>query len=259
LGQPDQALNRIEEALALARELSEPLSLAHSLLFAAILYQLRREEHLAQECAEAAIKVSSAHGLVMYQAMAMIARGWALSEQGRLEEAIAQMREGLAALQVTGTELVRPHFLGLLAEALGRAHQPEEGLRALEEALSLAQRGGERFYEAELYRLKGEMLLIQAAGRGFSGEATGGKAVFEDAPPADAQAEACFSQSIKIAQRQNAKSWELRAVMSMARLYQGQGKQPEARTLLARTYGRFTEGFETEDLREAQALLEELS
>jgi predicted ATPase len=258
LGQPDQALHRIQEALSLARELSEPLSLAHALLFAAILHQLRREEQLAQEHAEAAIAVSSEHGLVLYQAMATVMRGWALLKQGRHEEAIEQMRQGLAALQATGTELVRPHFLGLLAEALGLARQPEEGLRALEEALSVAQRGGEGCYEAELYRLKGEVLLIQATGRGFSRAATGGKAVIESEPSLVAQAEACFNQSIKIARRQKAKSWELRAVMSMARLYQNHGKQEEARTLLALTYSNFTEGFVTADLLEAKALLDEL-
>ena len=259
LGQPDQALSRIEEALTLARELSEPLSLAHALLFAAILYQLRREEQMAQEYADAAFAVSSEHGLVLYQAMSTVMKGWALLKQGRHEEAIERMRQGLAALQATGTELVRPHFLGLLAEALGLARQPEEGLRTLEEALSVAQRGGEAYYEAELYRLKGEMLLIQAAGRGSSRAAPRGKAAIEAETTADGQAEACFNQSIKIAQKQKAKSWELRAVMSMARLYQKQSKQKEARTLLTYTYSRFTVGFATADLREAKALLDELS
>lgn len=256
LGQPDQALDRITEGLTRARELSEPISLAHALLFAAILYQLRREEHLAQEHADAAFAVSSEHGLALYQAMATVMRGWVLLTQGQHEEAIEQMREGLAALQATGTELVRPHFLGLLAEALGHARQPEEGLRALEEALNLAQRGGERYYEAELYRLKGELLLMQASGQGPSLAATSGKALIEAEPTARAQAEACFNQSIKIAQKQKAKSWELRAAMSMARLYQNQSKQKEAHTLLTRTYSRFAEGFATTDLREAKALLD---
>ena len=127
LGRPDQSLDRIQKALALARELSEPHGLAHALFFAAILHQLRREERRAQEHAEAAIAVSSEHGLVMYQAMATITRGWALIEQGRTEEAIEQMRQGLAALQATGTELIRPHFLALLADALGRHGQARGG------------------------------------------------------------------------------------------------------------------------------------
>ncbi len=259
LGQPDQALDRIQEALTLARELSEPHGLAHALFFAAILHQLRREERLAQEHAEAAIAVSIEHGLVMYQAMATITRGWALIEQGQQEEAIEQMRQGLAACQATGTELLRPHFLALLAEALGKARQPEEGLRGLEESLEAAYRNGDASYLAELYRIKGELLLMQPPSRGLSQAATGGKAVVEPVPPVVAQAEGCFNQSIKTAQQQKAKSLELRAVMSLARLYQSQGKKKEARHLLTQIYDRFTEGFDTKDLREAKALLDELS
>jgi predicted ATPase len=258
LGQPDQALQRIHEALTLAHELSEPLGLAHAYLFAAVLHQLRREERMAQECAEAAIAVSSDHGLVLYQAMAMTMLGWARTEQGRLADGIEQMRQGLLH-QAIDTEVLRPHFSALLAESLGKNSEVEEGLRLLEEALEGVNRSGEGFYEAELYRLKGEVLLIQAAGRGLSREATGGKAMIEAEPTAVAQAEACFSQSIKVAQQQKAMSWELRAVMSMARLYQNQSKQEEARTLLTGTYSRFTEGFATTDLREAKALLDELS
>ena len=257
LGLPEQGLTRIGEALALARELREPMSLAHALLFAVMLHQLRREEQLAQEYAEATIAVSSEHSLVMYQAMATVMQGWALSEQGRDVEAIEQIEEGLAALQATGTELVRPHFLGLLAEALGKTGQPEEGLRALEEALALVQRGGEGYYEAELCRLKGELLLIQTGGRDVSLAAPSKKAV-EAGSSAVVTAEGCFHQSIKIAQKQKAKSLELRAGMSLARFYQNQDKQEEARNLLTPIYRNFTEGFETVDLREAKALLDEL-
>jgi predicted ATPase len=259
LGLPDQAVARIEEALTFAHELSEPHSLAHALLFAAILYQLRREEQMAKERAEATIAVSSEHGLVMYQAMATIIRGWTLMKQGRPEEAIQQMQHGLAALETTGTELVRPHFLALLAEALDKARQGKEGLRVLDEALELANRKGERYYEAELYRLKGELLLMQPTGRAVSRAATGGNAVVETEPPAITNAERCFNQSIRIARQQSAKSLELRAVMSMARLHQKQGKQGEARDLLAQSYDRFTEGFDTLDQREAKALLDALS
>ena len=147
----------------------------------------------------------------------------------------------------------------MLAEAQSFARRPEPGLRTLNEAISVAQRTGEGSYEAELYRLKGEALLRQAHGRGFSRAATGGKAVVEAEPDAPAQAEACFNQSIKIAQRQNAKSLELRAAMSMSRLYRNQSRREEARTLLARIYSRFTEGFATTDLREAKRLLAELA
>ncbi|HSB09874.1 MAG TPA: AAA family ATPase [Blastocatellia bacterium] len=259
LGQPDQALERIQEAQTLARELSEPNGLAPAFFFAAILHQLRREARLAQECAEAALAVSREHGLVLYQAMATIIRGWALIEQGRQEEAIEQMSQGLAAHRATGTQVICPHFLALLAEALGQNGQAEEGLRISDEALVMADRNGEAYYRAELYRIKGELLLMQAAGRGLSRAATGGEAVFEAGPPAVTQAEGCFEQSIKIAQQQKAKSLELRAVMSVARLYQNQGKREEARSLLTEIYRSFTEGFDTVDLREAKVLLDELS
>jgi DNA-binding winged helix-turn-helix (wHTH) protein/predicted ATPase len=259
LGQPDQALNRIKEALTLARELTEPHGLAHALFFAAILHQLRREEPMAQEYAEAVISFSTEHGLVMYQAMATIVQAWALLKQGRTEQAVEQMRQGLAALQATGTERVRPHFLALLAEAMDSDRRVEEGLRLLEEAQALIDRNSERYYQAELYRLQGELLLKQSKGRGKPQMLTSGKAVVEAESPAVTIAEDCFNQSIKIAQRQKAKSLELRSVISMARLYQNQGRLKEARSLLTQIYDNFTEGFDTMDLREAKALLNELS
>jgi len=258
LGQPDQALQRMEEGLTLARQLSEPHGLAHAFFFAAILHQLRREARLAQECAEVAIAVSSEHGLLMYQAHSTIARGWALSEQG-IDEGIEQMRLGIAAHKATGTEVTRSHFLTLLAEALEKARQPEQALCLLEEALDLANQNGDRYYLAELYRVKGELLLMQATGRGVSRAAKRGKAVVESNPPMFVQAEGCFNQSIKIAQQQKAKSLELRAVMSLARLLPKQGRKEEARRILDETYGWFTEGFDTADLIEARALLNDLS
>jgi predicted ATPase/DNA-binding winged helix-turn-helix (wHTH) protein len=259
LGQPEQALERIQEALNLARELSEPHSLAQALFFAGVLHQLRREERMAQAQAEAAIAVSREHGLVLYQAMSTATRGWALILQEQQEEGIAQMADGLAAHRLTGAEVILPHFLALLVEAFAKTRQVEEGLRILEEALAVVQRNGERYYLAELYRLKGELLLMRARGEGLSRPATGGKYTVEAEALAVSQAEACFHQSIETAQKQKAKSWELRAAMSLARLYQNQGKEKEARSLLAQIYDRFTEGFDTLDLREAKALLDELS
>ena len=243
LGQPDQAVKRIHEAVDLARELSEPHGLAQALFFAAGLHQLRRETRKAQEDAEAAIAVSREHGLSLYQAMSTATRGWAMILQGRQEEGMEQMGEGLAAHRLTGAEVILPHFLGLLVEAFAKAGQVEEGLRVLDEALAVVHRNGEKYYLAELYRIKGELLLLQATERRFS----------------QAAAEECFHQSIKIARQQKANSWELRAVMSLARLYQDQHKRVEAHGLLERIYGNFTEGFETADLREAKALLDELS
>lgn len=258
LGLPDQSLKRIQEGLTLARDLSEPQGLAHALFFAGILHQLRREERFAQEHAEACMAISGEHGLVMYHAMATVIRGWSLFEEQRYDEATEQIRKGLEALQATGTEFVRPHFLALLADALAKAGHYDEGLNVLEDALSLI-RNGERYYEAELYRLKGELLVMQSRYLSVSREATGAAVVAHPNLSVVAQAEHCFKESIRIAQQQKAKSWELRTVMSIARLYMYQGNQAEARSLLIQIYDKFTEGFDTVELREARALLDELS
>ena len=259
LGQPEQALERIQEALRLARELSEPHGLAQALFFAAVLHQLRREERKAQENAEAAIAVSREHGLALYQAMSTATRGWALILQERQEEGIQQMGEGLAAHRLTGAEVILPHFLAVLVEAFAKTRQVDEGLRVLEEALAVVHRNGERYYLAELYRIKGDLILLQATDRGLSRAARSGVPVLEARRSEVAEAEACFHQSIKIARQQKAKSWELRAGMSLARLYQDQNKRAEAHGLLEPIYNKFTEGFDTADLREAKALLDELS
>jgi len=236
LGQPDRALQLMNEALVLARELSEPHGLAHTLHFAAIIHHLRRDEALAQQHAEAAIAVSTEHGLLMYQACAMIARGSALVEQGSHAQGIEQMRLGLVMQEATGARLARPHFLALLAAALRKTGQAGEGLCVVEEALTLSQQRGEERYLAELYRLKGELLLMR------------------DGPTGVAD---CFNQAIAIARRQGAKSWELRAAMSLARLYQNEGNTKLACERLSTIYDRFTEGFDTNDLREAKALLDQ--
>jgi predicted ATPase len=232
--------------------------LAHTYLFAAMLHQFRREARLEEEYAERALAVTSEHGLVMHNAHAMIVRGWALLDQGREAEAIEQIRQGIADHQATNTEVMRPHYLALLSQALGKTGQVREGLRLLDEALAMAQRSGEGYYEAELYRLKGELLLMQTTGRGASlaapaGTAVAGKSAIE------VQAESCFRQALEIAQRQQAKALALRAAMSLARLYQQQDKAAEARNLLTPIYHNFTEGFETVDLQEANALLNEFS
>src|SRR5262249_55803537 len=151
-----------------------------------------------------------------------------------------QIHQGLRAFRATGAEISRPHWLALLAEGHGTRGQPEAGLMALAEALTLTDTTGERWYEPELHRLKGELLLQQK---------------FDN----QAEAETCFQQAISIAQSQHAKSWELRASTSLARLWQHQGKHQEAHDLLAAVYNWFTEGFDTADLKEAKALLDELS
>jgi predicted ATPase len=155
------------------------------------------------------------------------------------EEAIAQLHQGLAAYQATGAEVCLPFGLAVLAEAYGKVGQTEAGLTALAEALATAHRTGEGGWEVEIHRLKGELLLRRAS-------------------PIE-EVEACFQQALDIARRQQAKSLELRAAMSLTRLWQGQGKHAEARQLLAPIYGWFTEGFDTADLQEAKALLEALA
>jgi predicted ATPase len=240
LGCPDQALRRNHDALTLAQELSHPFSLAFALAFAAWLHQLRREGQAAQERAAAAIALSTEQGFPFWGAWGTILRGSALAEQGQSAEGIAQMRQGIAAWRATGAELQRPYYLALLAEAYGKTGHAEEGLHVLAEALTAVHKTGERQHEAELYRLKGELRLKQDV-------------------PDEQEAESCLRQAVDVARQQQAKSLELRAAMSLSRLWQHQGKRVEARELLAPVYGWFTEGFDTFDLQEAKALLETLT
>jgi TOMM system kinase/cyclase fusion protein len=240
LGFPEQALQRCREMLKLAHELSHPFSLAHAFYFASLLHQHRREVNDARECAEAAIALATKHGLTLYVVRGRLQRSWALTEQGQLAEGIDQMRQSLTTYRGTGSGLVLPYFLARLAEAYGKEQHIEAGLHLLDEALTLVDKHGECWWEAELHRLKGVFRLQQAV---------------SDAK----QAEACFQQALGVAHRQQAKSLELRAAMSLSRLWQQQGKQAEARELLAPIYGWFTEGFDTADLQEAKTLLEELS
>jgi predicted ATPase len=244
----------MQKALTLAHDLSEPHGLAHALFFSAILHQLRRDKRLAQEHAEAALAIATEHRLLLYQAVATITRSWAKSEPGQQEE-VEEIRRGLAAYQATGTELLRPHLLGLLAEALHIAGQGNEALLVLDDALALADRNSERYYQAELYRLKGELLVVESTGRSLFKTTAVGRGVVERSHLESITAEECFHQSVKIAQQQKARCLELRAATSLARHYQNQGRSEEARILLTRIYSTFTEGFDTSDMLEAKALL----
>jgi predicted ATPase len=246
LGYPDQALTMSHEALNIAQELPHPHSLAFAVNTAALLHVFRREGPPAHMRAQAAMTLSTEQGFPQWLAAGTIFRGWALVERGELVEGPAQMTPGLAAWQATGAEVLRPCFLGLLAEVCGKVGQTEEGLRVLAEALTTVPQTGECWYEAELHRLRGELLLQQTL-------------LASDRSPLLTEAEACFRQALEIARQQQAKSWELRAATSLARLWQQQGKRDDACTLLAPVYGWFTEGFDTADLQEAQTLLEELS
>jgi predicted ATPase len=239
LGYPDQALTRSHEMLAYAQELSHTYSLSRALFHAAGLHRLRREWSTTQERAEAALAITT-EGLGQFMGVLTLARGEALVAQGQGEAGLAQMHQGLAAIRAMGQKLSLSAYLARLAEACGHSGQAEEGLRLLAEALVHVNHTGERYYEAEVYRLKRELLLRQAV-------------------PDSPQAEVCFQQALAIAHRQQAKSWELRAATGLSRLWQQQGKRTEAYALLAPVYGWFTEGFDTADLQDARVLLEELA
>ncbi len=257
LGYPDQALKRSHEALTLAQELSHPYSLGFALNWVATLHQLRREGQLTQERAESVIVLSTEQGFPFWLANGTVLRGWALTEQGKGEEGIAQIHQGLAARRTTETELARPTFLAVLAEACGKAGQVEEGLTALAEALALVDKTGERVDEAELYRLKGQLTLQKFNVQGSTLKIEN-SSEFE-VRSSESEAEESFLQAIEIARKQQAKSLEMRAVMSLAKLWQRQGKTKEAHQMLSEIYHWFTEGFDTKDLQEAKVLLDELS
>ncbi len=256
LGYPDQGLKRSHEALALAAGLSHPFSLAFALGHAALFHLLRREGQLARERAEVAMTLSTEQGFPFWLAFGRMVRDWALAEQGQIEEGPVQMHQGLTAWGAMGAGNGWPWSLAGLAEAYGKMGQSEEGLTLLAEALALVDKTGERVGEAELYRLKGTLTLQQFNVQGSKFKVTDPHSL---TPDPQAKAEACFLKAIEIARRQSAKSLELRAVMSLARLWQQQGKQGEAHKLLSEIYNWFTEGFDTKDLQEAKALLDELA
>ena len=238
LGYPDQALKRSKETIALAQKIDHPFSLTFALNAAGnfinrLLYEIRASREYSKEV----MRLSREKGFVFYQGLALFDQGWMQVEKGQMEEGIAQMHQGLKILKATGTEAYQTYCLSFLADVYSKAGKVEEGLKVLTEALALVEKSDERFFEVELHRLKGELLVMQD----------------------EVQAEACFRQAIDIARRQNVKFFELRTVMSLSRLLQKQGKQKEARKLLANIYGWFTEGFDTPILKEAKALLEELS
>ena len=207
-------------------------------------YQCTAEEIGAKsKQIEAALRIDEQQDFTFSVGWNTVWHGRALAEQGPDEEGIKLIHEGLVVLQEIGAEWERPHHLALLAQVYRKAGQSEKGMRALTDALPFVHKNGERYYEAELYRLKGEFLLELNGPSSQSGAE---------------KAEACFHQGIEVARRQEAKSWELRAATSLARLWRQQGKQTEARDLLAPVYNWFTEGFDTADLKDAKALLDAL-
>jgi DNA-binding winged helix-turn-helix (wHTH) protein/predicted ATPase len=242
-GYPERAVQGLEAGRLLARELTDPYGLAHALLWEAILSQFRRAAHAAQAWAEAAMALCTEQGYTQWLAGSTIVRGWSLVMQGQGEEGLGQIHQGLAAHQASGSQVALPYFLALLAEASGQVGQVGEGLQVLASLLTTVQQRGGYWWQAELYRLQGELLLAQA---GQGQRSTG---------PSRADAESGLQQALAIARRQQAKSMELRAALSLARLWQRQGQHAAAYELLAPVYHWFTEGFDTADLQEAKALL----
>jgi class 3 adenylate cyclase/predicted ATPase len=240
LGYPAQALVRLHEALALARELSHSYSLAWILCRAAFVFQFCRDVPAVHEQAEAAVILSTEQGATQWVAQGTIFRGWALAMQGQGEVGLAQVHQGITAVRATGQALAVPYFCTLLAEVSAHLGYLEDGLQALAEAHTLVEQHEERYWEAEVCRLRGVLLLRRPG-------------------TPQVEAEAWLQRALDVARRQEAKSLELRAAMSLSRLWEQQGKRQEARDLLAEVYGWFIEGFDTADLQEAQALLAALS
>jgi len=240
LGYPAQALVHLHDALTLAHELSHPFSLGYARLFAAFVHQWRRDMPAVHEQAEAAVALATEQGFPLLIAGGTSVRGWELAMQGQSEEGIEQVRQGIASYRAIGGAAAIPYLCTMLADVYDHMGHPEDGLQALAEAHTLVEQQEERWWEAEIYRLQGVLLLHQ---RGAS----------------QVEAEAWLQRALDVARRQEAKSLELRATMSLARLWQQQGKRYAARELLAEVYGWFIEGFDTADLQEAKGLLEELS
>ena len=240
LGYPEQAMKSAQEAIALAQKLSHPYSLVMMLECATMIDQLCRNVRDTQERAETVVALAREQGFPVWSALATLYHGWALAQQGLEKEGASELHQGMAAYRASGAGLGLPYQLARLAEVYERTGQVQEGLSALTEALAATEKTGDRRWVAELYRLKGVLTLQSPMG-------------------VQKEAEEFLREAVAIARNQQAKSLELRATMSLARLFAAQGKRDEARAILAEIYGWFTEGFDTADLKDAKALLGELA
>jgi tetratricopeptide (TPR) repeat protein len=240
LGYPDRAVERLHRAIAASRESGPKSAMEPVQDFAAYLYLLLGDLDGLRERAEAISALATESGNLFRLSLSQILLGWTEAEAHDLAGGIARMRRNLVDFRANGAEIRVAQWLSLIAAALGKSGKPGEGLLEIEEALVAIERTGERFHEAEVHRLKGELLRVQAASN-----STG--------------AEQSFRNGIEISRKQHAKSWELRGTMSLARLLAKQGKQEEARAMLAEIYDWFTEGFDTADLKDAKVLLDQLS
>lgn len=244
LGFPEAAMQYSEKAIALAKQLSHPYSLTQAQACTSWLYQFLGETQTVLQLADAVITLAQEQSFPFWLGWGNILRGWAIAHLGEAQEGIAQICKGLTTFQSTGTQGWLPYFLALLSEAYGKLGQPEEALVVVAKALSEVKKTGECFWEAELYRIKGEHLRVQLQQT--------------KAQAQEAAVEECFLKSLDISRRQGAKSLELKATISLARLWQQQGKNEPARQILSQIYGSFSEGFKTKDLQEALALLAKL-
>ena len=243
LGYPDRALRRCREAEALAQQLNHPYTSLSVAAFGTWLYQFTRNPQAVEALASQAISISTDHGFVFYRPYGLIMRGWAIVERGHVSEGIAQMRAGLDEYRTIGGGSIKPSFLSLLAEAYGKMGQFKQALNVLAEAQDLADKNEERWWQAELHRIKGELMLQHRDGHTAS---------HND----QVAAEDCFHQALGVARSQRAKSLELRAAMSLCRLWTQQSRSSEAQGLLQKTLDTFEEGFETRDLTDAKLLME---
>jgi predicted ATPase len=237
LGYSDQALSNSAAAAVEARGL-DPISLATSMAMRSRLLSLVRDDMALGEQADQLVSFTIEQGFRQWHAQGTIYRGWVQARNGNVAEGMPLLRSGIIAFRASGTKAWLPHFLALRASACDLAGEAEEGLSLLDEAMQIVDRTGERWLEAELYRLRGQLLLR----RGHA-EA----------------AETRYREALRIAREQEPKLWELRAAVSLARLCRDQSRRAEARDLLAPVYGWFSEGFGTPDLKEAKALLDELT
>jgi len=238
LGFPDQALAQTNAAIAEARRLAHPPTLASGLVIGAIQLSVLDDTRVLSELVNELVEVAAEQGYPQWRALGAIYRGWVKAKNGDVVEGISLLRGGSAAYRANGSEVWTAHHTALLSRACDRAEQIEEALTALDDALQTAQRTGERWLNAELYRHKGRLLLRQGHAEA---------------------AEELYREALSIAVEQEAKLWELRAVTSLARLRRDQHRRSEVRDLLAPVYAWFTEGFDTPDLKKAKALLDELS
>ena len=240
LGHPEQGRTRAQEDLQLAGELSHPFNIAHALFWIAVDHLMAGEPQSALEQAEALIALATEQGFPRYLGVGTFLHGWALVELDQVEDGLAQLRGVVDVTRAAGMRMGMPALLRELARACGRAGLVDEGLAIAEEALELVEQTGERVRLSELHATRGELLLAASEGN-------------------EAKAEACFRQALDLARSQEARLYELRAATRLARLWQKEGRRDEARELLAPIYDWFTEGFDTRDLKDAKALLEELA